>query len=324
MFEFITSANPFLFNAIVLFLSLLIVVKAADLLIFGISNYAHKFGISDFLVGFLVLAIGTSLPDLVASLMGGMAGSSGIIIGTILGGGIVTITFVLGLICIVAGELNMKSRLLGKSVYVILLMLVLPLIMLLDARISRVDGFLLILVFLAYVLGLWKKEGSFGKIKKSVKIVHLWKDVLIFLGALVALLLGAKFLVASAVVISQEMGISSYIIALVVICLGTSLPDLTVELKSLLKGHAGIGVGNLLGGITSSLLLVLGIVSVFYPVSLEGISFLSIAIAGFVFLFSTSLVVFWMRKKVLQRWQGVVLVCIYLAFVASQIVLEIV
>jgi cation:H+ antiporter len=324
MFEFINAINPLIFNIIVLILSLLIVIKAADLLIFGISNYSRKFGISEFLVGFLVLAIGTSLPDLVASLMGGMAGSSGIIVGTILGGSVISITLVLGVMVIAAKKLNVKSRLLGKSTYIILIMLLLPMITMLDAKISRVDGVLLILVFFAYIFGLWKKEGTLGKIKKSVKIKFLWKDVAIFLGALVALLLGAKFLVSSAVIISQEIGISAYIIALIIICLGTCLPDLTVELKALKKGHAAIGVGNLLGGITSTLLLVLGIVAVIYPISLEGINTTSIAIAIGVFLASLALVIFWMRKNTLHRWQGIILVMIYLAFVAAQIVLEII
>jgi cation:H+ antiporter len=323
MFEFITGVHPLVFNIIVLILSLLIVIKSADLLIFGISNYARKFGISEFLVGFLILAIGTSLPDLVASLMGGMSGSSGIIVGTILGGSVISITFVLGAMVIAAKKLNVKSKLLGKSTYIILVMMLLPIITMLDLKISRVDGFLLILVFFTYIFGLWKKEGTLGKIKKSVKIKFLWKDVLIFLGALVALLLGARFLVSSAVIISQEIGISAYIIALIIICLGTCLPDLTVELKALKKGHSAIGVGNLLGGITSTLLLVLGIVALFYPISLEGINLTSLAIAIGVFLASLALVIFWMRKNTLYRWQGVCLVLIYLAFVAAQIVLEV-
>lgn len=324
MFEFISIVPPLIFNIIVLVLSLLIVIKAADLLIFGISNYSRKFGISEFLVGFLVLAIGTSLPDLVASLMGGIAGSSGIIVGTILGGSVISITFVLGSMVIAAKKLNVKSKLLGKSTYIILVMMLLPIITMLDLKISRVDGFLLILVFCTYIFGLWKKEGTLGRIKKSVKIKFLWKDVLIFLGALVALLLGARFLVSSAVIISQEIGISAYIIALIIICLGTCLPDLTVELKALKKGHAAIGVGNLLGGITSTLLLVLGIVAMIYPISLEGINLISLAIAIGVFLASLALVIFWMRKNTLYKWQGVILVLIYLAFVATQIVLEVV
>ncbi len=323
MFEAITSAHPLLFNAIVLVLSLIIVIKAADLLIFGISNYARKFGISDYLIGFLVLAIGTSLPELVSSLIGGSAGSSGIALGTILGSGVITITFVLGAMTVAAKKLDVKTRLLGKSKYFIFIMMLLPMVMLLDGKISRLDGVLLVVVFFAYIAGLWRKEGTFGKLKK-VKIEHLWKDVFIFLGALVALLLGARFLVFSSVVISQEIGISSYLIALIVIGLGASLPDLTVELKSLKKGREAIGIGNILGGITAEMLLMLGIVAIIFPIHIAKIGFAGLISTIIFFLISMALVLFWIRKQELHRWQGFILLAIYAAFVAVQILIEVV
>jgi len=323
MFEFIASAHPLLFNIVVLVLSLLIVIKAADLLILGISNYSRKFGISDYLVGFLVLAVGTSLPELVSSLMGGSVGSSGVALGTILGSGVITITFVLGMMAVFAGRLNVRTKLLGKSTYLIWLMMLLPVVMLLDQKISRVDGVVLIIVFFTYIAGLWKKEGTFGRLKKA-RIKHLWKDIVVFLGALVALLLGARFLVFSSVVISQEVGISSYVIALIVIGLGASLPDLTVELKSLRKGRAGIGFGNVLGGITAEMLLILGIVAIFYPITLAGISILGLVLTVIFFLLSMALVIFWMRKNILHRWQGIVLLGIYLAFIVTQIIIELI
>jgi cation:H+ antiporter len=322
MFEFISGVHPLLFNLVVLVLSLVIVIKAADLLIFGISNYARKFGISDYLIGFLVLAIGTSLPELVSSLMGGSVGSSGVALGTILGSGVITITFVLGAMTVAAKKLNVKTKLLGKSTYFIWIMMLLPMVMLLDKKVSRLDGIVLIVVFFVYIFVLWKKEGTFGKLKK-VKIKRLWKDVVIFLGALVALLLGARFLVFSSVVIAQEIGISSYIIALLVIGFGASLPDLTVELKSLKKGREAIGFGNVLGGITAEMLLILGIVAVIYPINIAGIGLAGLITTIVFFLFSMALVIFWVRKKQLVRWQGFVLLGLYLVFVAFQILLEV-
>ncbi|MBD3361977.1 hypothetical protein GF358_04275 [Candidatus Woesearchaeota archaeon] len=323
MFEFITSAHPLLFNTVVLVFSLLIVIKAADLLILGISNYARKFGISDYLIGFLVLAIGTSLPELVSSLTGGSVGSSGVALGTVLGSCVITVTFVLGAMTVAAKKLDVKTKLLGRSTYLILLMGLLPVIMLLDRKISRLDGVLLVVVFFAYIFGLWRKEGTFGQLKKHVRIKNLWKDVFIFLGALVALLLGARFLVFSSVVISQEIGISSYVIALIVIGLGASLPDLTVELKSLKKGHAGIGFGNVLGGITAEMLLILGVVAIFYPITIIKINIWGLITTLIFFLVSLALVIFWVRKNVLHRWQGIVLLMIYALFVAVQILIEV-
>jgi cation:H+ antiporter len=322
MFDYITSLHPILFNTIALLLSLVIVIKAADLLIFGISNYARKFGISDYLIGFLVLAIGTSLPELVSSLMGGSAGSSGVAIGTILGSGVITITFVLGTMTVFAKKLDVKTKLLGKSKYMMLGMIILPLILASDGLLSRADGIVLIAVFFMYIAGLWRKEGTLGKLKKNVKLKYLWKDMFVFLGALAALLIGARFLVFSSVIISQELGISAYLIALIVIGLGASLPDLTVELKSLKKGHAAIGFGNVLGGITAEMLLVLGIVALAYPINIGGIGLMGLVTTIVFFVFGMALVLFWVRKEQLLRWQGYTLIAIYFIFVAIQLLIE--
>lgn len=323
VFEFITSMHPLLFNSIVMFLSLLIVVKAADLLIFGITNYAKKFGISDYLIGFVVLALGTSLPELVSSIMGSLAGSSGVVVGTVLGSGVITITFVLGTMTVVAKKLDVSTKLLGKSKYIILGMVCLPLILVSDGALTRADGIILIGVFMIYIAGLWNKEGTLGRLKKNVKLKHLWKDMAIFLGALVALLLGAKWLVFSSVIISQELGVSAYFIALLVVGLGASIPDLTVELKSLKKGHAAIGFGNVLGGITAEMLLILGLIALVFPFNISGIGLPGLISTIVFFIGGLGIVLFWVRKNVLHRWQGFVLLGWYVLFVVVQIVIEI-
>lgn len=323
MLEHIISMHPILFNVIILAFSLLIVIKAADLLIFGISNYARKFGISDYLIGFIVLAIGTALPEMISSLIGGAAGSSGIALGTVFGSCVITITLVLGTMTAAAGTLDVSTKLLGKTKYLLLGLMLLPIILASDGMLSRADGIVLVASFMIYVGMLWTKEGTLGRLKKNVKIKYLWKDMLVFLGALAALLLGARFLVFSSVVISQELGISSYIIALLVIGLGTSLPDLTVALKSVKKKHATIGFGNILGGITAAMLLILGIVSIIYPITLAGIGLISLLLTVIFFVFSMILVLFWVRKNQLVGWQGYTLIGIYLIFTGLQIMIEI-
>jgi len=310
-------------NFLVLVLSLVFIYLGARYTVESVIELSKILNIGVEIIAASAIALGTSLPELVSSLMGGSVGSSGVALGTILGSGVITITFVLGMMGVFAGRLNVRTKLLGKSTYLIWLMMLLPVVMLLDQKISRVDGVVLIIVFFTYIAGLWKKEGTFGRLKKA-RIKHLWKDIVVFLGALVALLLGARFLVFSSVVISQEVGISSYVIALIVIGLGASLPDLTVELKSLRKGRAGIGFGNVLGGITAEMLLILGIVAIFYPITLAGISILGLVLTVIFFLLSMALVIFWMRKNILHRWQGIVLLGIYLAFIVTQIIIELI
>ncbi len=254
------SAHPIIANILILIASFIIVAKASDLTVLGISEYARHFGISDYLIGFLVLAIGSSLPEFAASLTGSSANESGVIFGTLMGSGITTLTLVLGSIAIFAKKIVLKDKILNETRLALLPMIVLPFVLLLDGTISRIDGFILVFVFLSFVVYLWQKEGSFGKLK-SAHIKHVWKHALVFLGSLIAILLSARWLVFSSINLAFLFNISPFFIAIFVISLGSSLPDLMVQLRSLRNRHTSIGIGEVLGALIVEMNLIIGILA---------------------------------------------------------------
>ncbi|MBW3002361.1 sodium:calcium antiporter [Candidatus Woesearchaeota archaeon] len=306
---------PIVFYSIACVLSLIIVLKSSDLAIYGISNYAKKLGISHYLIGFLVVAVGTSLPELVASITGALAGETSMVFGTVVGSNISDLTLVLGIMVIVGRTIKMEHPIVGKTFFQTLALAALPVILVSDGALTRPDGIILLAGFGAYIASLWLKEGKMGKMKKDVKLKTLWRDGFVFAGCIVALLLGARWLIYSASQIAAMAGISPYVVGLTIIALGTSLPEVMVEVKSILKGISSLAFGDLLGSIIANSTLVLGIIAIIHPIE---IAFNSILFACIIMMGTVLLGLYFMTKKQITWKHGIVLVSIYAIFFVLQ------
>ncbi len=306
---------PLAFHISIMLISLLILVKSADLLIFGAVNYSKKFGLSDYVIGFLIVGIVTSLPEFVSAVFGSSIGEGGIVFGTFLGSCVLTITLMLGIELFAAKKFSVKSKLLGETKYYIPFLVILPFGLVWDGILSRGDGFLLISTFIVYITIIWKKEGTLGKIKKDVKIKRLWKDMAIFLGALAALLLSAKWLVFSAVGLSQILVIPPYVIALIVIAWGTSIGDLAVDLKAIFAGHADVALGDIFSAFVVENVLLLGLVAVIKPIVINPMILIP---AATFFIVPLSGIIFLVKEELTWR-HGLFLIGLYIAFIIVQI-----
>lgn len=316
MLESIIS-NPYFFNIFVIIASLFIIAKAADLLVDGIADYARKFGLSDYLIGLVVVAMAASMPEVISSLTGLAMNEMGVMFGAILGTNMVHMALVIGVLVLVGGKkLNIECKLLEKRKIMLWAMLMLPFVLLLDSELSRLDGVILVAAFGFYLITLWRAEGTFGKIKKQVKLERLWKDIFIFVGALVALILAGRWLVFSSTIISHNLGIPPYFLALTIIGVGSALPDFMVGFKSVLKGHTGIGIGDVLGSTIIELVLYFGIVAIIHPIK---ISILTIWPVLLFLAISITVMMFLLHKKVVTTRYGLLLVGIYAAFILVEI-----
>jgi cation:H+ antiporter len=194
--------------------------------------------------------------------------------------------------------------------------LMLPFVLALDGELSRADGIIMIAAFAAYLLKLWQIEGTLGKVRKNVQLKTLWRDAFIFLGCFVALMLAGRWLVFSSVQIANYFNLPSYFIALTVIGIGTTIPDIAIELKSLFKAHASIGLGDLLGSLIIELLLFFGLVALFKPIKID---LAQAANALFFLAAAITLMMFWMNKKQLTWKHGLVFIALYAIFLVVEI-----
>ncbi len=310
--------NPLIAHVLIIIASLAVLIKASDLAVYGISRYAKRLGISDYLIGLVVISLAASLPELVSSLNGAVIGDSGIILGTILGSNIAGISLVIGLLALVGKKVNLECKILKKTKTDIFLLVLLPFVLLIDSKLGRFDGMLLIIAYFIWLAMLWRREGELGKVKKDVKFKHIYRDGLIFIGCLVAILLSARWLVFSSITIARLLNVSSYVIALLVIGIGSSMPDLTVGIRSIIRNHQDIGVGDVLGSLVMKSLLFLGIIALINPIIVQW----SIILNAAIFLILTTVLVLRFACQKTINWQkGLVLVGLYLAFILIQILI---
>ncbi|MBD3310110.1 hypothetical protein GF351_02735 [Candidatus Woesearchaeota archaeon] len=310
--------SPLVFNLIVGILSLVIMVKSADMAVYSICRYAKRLGLSDYLVGILVVALAGSMPELVASITGSTLDASGIILGTLFGSNVIGFTFVLGFLAVFGRKMRMEARILQKTKIDIFILMGIPFILIWDGVLSRLDGVVLLIGFFSYIALLWKKEGEIGRIKKDVKVKKIWKDSILFLGALVALLLSSRWLVFASLNISHELGIRPFLIALLVIALGAQMPDIMIGIRSIIRGHSDVGFGDILGSAVTKALLFLGIIAVVRPIRFDP----SIIYNSMVFtMASLGLTLIFVREKEIDWKKGLVLLMLFVAFVSVELLI---
>ena len=301
--------------------SIIILSKSADLIVQAASNMARELGVTQYFIGFSIIAIGTSLPELATGIFSALYNQGTLILGDVLGANLLDVTFVLGVMSLVAGVLHVRGRMFqtfDKMLFVTLLMLTLPILIGIDGTISRIEGGLLVVLFLFYTYLLLGREKSFRH-RKRVVIKELFKDILFLLIGIPGLLVSAYYLVQSAVSIAKALGVSSYIIGLSVVALGTTVPELTVGIRSALSGDKNLGFGNVIGSIIANMTLIVGVSAFIRPIVFEPVAFLTAAV--FVMMATFVALLFLQRSKITWK-EGLALLLIYATFLITEIALS--
>jgi cation:H+ antiporter len=310
------AANPLVFHGLIMLASFLILIKSADMLVFGIDSYAKRLGLSDYLIGLLVVSLTASTPEFVSAITGLFAGDEGIVFGTILGSNITGITLVLGIFALIGRKIKLVNKVLTRMEVLLFFLIMLPFFLGADGQLSRIDGIALILAYLGYVTMLWVKESKSGKVKKDVKVKFIWKSALTFLLALVALFLSSRWLVFSSIAASKILHIPSYLMAIVVLGIASSLPDLFVGIRALLKGEVGVGIGNSLGSMVVKALLFFGLFALITPLKVDfGLLAVSIAFT----ILSLGIVMYLSEKKEMDWRHGLLLLMIYFVYIIVEV-----
>jgi cation:H+ antiporter len=315
-----------LLEFLILFLSSCSLVFGADLIIKAVSSFAKKLGASEYFIGFLVVAIGTSAPELINALTASLTALKtsdlffkdslgNIILGNMIGANILDSLLVFGVMAFVAKKLFVEEEVINRSTFLMLILIVLPLILSLDGFLSKVDGLILIFAFLFYVKDLWDKEASLGKLEKDVPLRKIVHEFLVFGLGIPIVIISSKYFVVSAVKIADFLRIPSFIIGLTLVSFGTTLPELSVGIMSSFKGHKNIGLGNILGRVIFNLIFILGIAALINPISIEINGFL----ISFMFMIcGVYIAILFLDKKTINWREGLGLLVLYLTFLIVQ------
>lgn len=321
-----------------LFLTTLVLIGAVALLIISgklivrsISVLARSLRISEYVISFVLLAFATSLPELSVGVNAAVAGVPELSLGDIIGTNIVNITLVVGMVALVGGTTSIRDYQHFKNNRLYQLTTVLaPLILLLDGELSRIDAVILLALFGWSIIRLLDIDDKIlgRKILRPHLAAHARAagttgiKVLPYVGLLALGVTGLLFSTHSIIAIAESLatlaGMSQILIGIVIIAILTSLPELTIGVRSALRGKGGVTLGDVFGSATINSTLVLGVVALIQPITVEGTAFLLIAIITTIVIFSL-VFLFLHTKQSLSRSEGVILLLCFVCFILAQI-----
>jgi len=287
-----------------------VLIWGAELLITQSERIALKFKIPEFIIGATLIALGTSLPEMAASIAAAYQGQDEMAIANVIGSNILNITLVLATVFLIATNINPKRDFFAKDSTWALMPVLVFVLMVIDGVISRFDAILLLLLMAAYLMFLLQdaKDIPEEELVDFDEITFSWqKTIPILIAGLVLVIIGAHFTVESASEIAKSFGISEWIIGIIMISLGTSLPELTVSISAAMKGKVEMAIGNIIGSNMANTTMVIGAAALVKPLSIHTQSYIfDIA----TMLVATLILVFITANKLYSKSAGISLIII--------------
>jgi len=323
-----------LFNFLWFFASILVLIISGYYLVKSMKKLCGYLKISEFLSGFIILAIGTSIPELFVGISSALNKSTSISLGNVIGANIADITFVIGIPILLVRGFKIKSRETVKDSFIMVIIASLPLtLMIIGNQLSKIDGIILITVFFSYIYYLWMQRGVFtrhyeeNKFKRYLIIVY----TLLFLITIFFVIKSADYAVKYAISISEELDLPKILIGLFLVAIGTTIPELIVGINTIIRGlivgintiirgYSEMGIGNVIGSVVVNSTLILGVTSLIYPITANFLLFITSGIYMLIvcFIFAT----FIASGNRLDWREGVSLVLLYIFFVIFEFYIE--
>ncbi len=292
----------------------------AEGLVRGSASLALRLGMTPLIVGLTVVAFGTSMPELLVSVKASLAGQGGIAVGNVVGSNVFNIAVILALGAIVR-PLHVEFQLIRFDVPFMVFSGALAAFFLRDGNISRGEGAILIVLLVTYIVASIviarrkktpKVEADFADVVKPGP-GGVFLDLVFIVGGLAVLVLGSRLLVDGAIVIARSFGVTEAVIGLTIVAAGTSTPELAATIVASIKKEADIAVGNVIGSNVFNSLFILGTAGLIHPLSADGVTMIDL---GVMLAVSALALPFMWTGFVLRRWEGFVLMAIYLGYLA--------
>jgi len=297
-------------------------IYGADFIIKESERIALHFNISHFVIGATLVAFGTSLPEMAASMMAASAGKTDMAIANVVGSVIFNITLVLGVVFFIAKKMNPKRDLFALDSAWVVLPVIIFFIMIQDGVIGRFDGILFLLLMASYIIFLFSsaKDDLEGEINEDLANEKFnWSKTILLLSiGFTFTIIGANFVIESGSNIARTFGISEWIIGIFLISLGTSLPELVVSLVAVKKGNAEMSIGNIIGSNVANFSMVLGASSLINPlvINLTATKFDMLIMA-----FASIALLFILANKLYNKAGAIFLLIILALFIQNSIIL---
>ena len=310
-------------NLLLLLTGFIPLIYGANLLVDSASSLAKKLNIPNIVIGLTIVAFGTSAPELTINVFAALHGNSSIVLGNVVGSNIFNIAVIVGISAIIY-PLAVKPETTWTEIPLCLLSALVVFVISSDgfidgdrlSVIKRTDGIVLLLffvIFIGYIIQFMLSSSY--KEESPVKTQHsIGVSIIMIIIGFALLVLGGKVIVTFAIKFAQEIGISERIIALTIVSIGTSLPELATSIVAVRKKNIDIAVGNIVGSNIFNAFFVLGLSAVINPIFVEGKSFfdlcMNLAASFLLFLF-----VFTGKGRKIDRLEGIIFVILYIGYI---------
>lgn len=337
-------------NFLILLLGLVFLVKGSDYFVKSASSIAKKLGISEFIIGLTLVAVGTSIPELASSMAASIQQASGIVIGNVVGSNIANIGLIVGIAAFLS-PMKTEVEMLRRDGYIMLFAALLFFAFALNGELSKIEASLFLLLYIAYTFFLFEETDKHeGKlyfkefIKYFVKFQYInsarqkinginngvsrtngdsgnkncqpknsfSKDILALILSCAAIIIGAKYFVSESIFFAEILGIPDTIIGTTLVAIGTSLPELAVTVSAARQGYGNIALGNIIGSNITNILMILGVSGLLFPIAVAEISL--VFTAPVMIFISVVLLIFISTGWEIKRWEGAALMSLYAAF----------
>lgn len=309
-------------DIVLLVVGMVLLIKGADFFVDGSSKIAKAFHIPSLIIGLTLVSMGTSAPELSVSLNAALSGSNEICLGNVVGSNLCNTLLILGISAVFVPLLITKDMkkfdipiLVGIYVLMVLFAFVIT-----PEKLDRVESIVLLLSFVGYLVLLLiraKKEATQEEEEEKLSKGKLALSAVLALVGLAAIIFGGDLVVDSASSIATKLGMSETLVGLTIVAVGTSLPELVTSVVAAMKKENDIAVGNVIGSNIFNVLLILGTTSVIKPLAIN-----SAVMIDLVILLGTGLIVLLISQlfKDVKRWHGIVLMLLYVAYLAYIII----
>jgi len=304
---------------LILIAGFVVLIKGADFFVDGASSLARNFKISKMLVGLTIVAFGTSAPEFAVSIQGMLSGSGDIVLGNVIGSNILNILLILG-VASMFHTLKVSNTTVKKEIPITLLLTSALIILMNDQflgagenMLTRGDGIIILLFFSVFIYHLFSMmRHKPAEIEEDENIYSLPKSVVFTILGIIAIIIGSNLVVNSATEIAQMIGISERMIALTIVALGTSLPELVTSIVATRKGEYDIAIGNVVGSNIFNIGIVLGL-----PIAIFGnthVGTFNVMDLGFLFLSALALLIFAGNDYKIRKREGIFLLFMFVLY----------
>lgn len=319
-------------NILLIILGFFLLIKGADVLVDGSSNIAKKFHIPEIVIGLTIVAIGTSMPELMVSLNASIKDLSDISVGNVIGSNLANLLLILGVTSIIKPLVFKRETKLIESPFTLFI----TILFFIFANysifgdinvISRGEGVGLLLLcglFIIYNLIMAKKGNEFDREKvkinkKEEKKINILKSLIMIIIGIIGLKFGGDFVVENVRELAISFGISEKLVSLTIVAFSTSLPELITSITATKKGEEDMAIGNIIGSQILNILLIIGVSSVISPITYS----ISYNMDLYILIGASILFVLYPfigKKDTMTRYNGILFVIIYVIYMISLVI----